>query len=180
VDRKVIEIGGRQYIELPKGRKRRRTIYPSTTPAGYPLASALAAHLDEARAEQSAGTNAEGLVFPRPVAGTDGRPTLPAVSWPCLPPRNPRPRPNRHRMIPKGVEGVREVLRLWLSGQLAAEDARKAEALGNLATRRRATRVTGGHQVLPSAQVPGPSRPSETIDAGSRGWPEEEFAFAVV
>ena len=66
MDRKVIEIGGRQYIELPKGRKRRRTIYPSTTPADYPLASALAAHLDEARAEQSVGTNAEGLVFPSP------------------------------------------------------------------------------------------------------------------
>ena len=38
VDRKVIEVGGHQYIEAPKGRKRRRTIYPVRTPAGYPLA----------------------------------------------------------------------------------------------------------------------------------------------
>jgi integrase len=66
VDRKVIEIGGRQYIEPPKGRKQRRTIYPSTTPAGYSLAEALAARLDEVRAEQSAGSNPEGLVFPSP------------------------------------------------------------------------------------------------------------------
>jgi integrase len=36
VDRKVIEIGGKLYLELPKGRKRRRTIYPRTTPAGNP------------------------------------------------------------------------------------------------------------------------------------------------
>ena len=66
VDRKVIEIGGRQYIELPKGRKRRRTIYPFSTPAGFPLAKALAARLDEVRAEQAQGINPEGLVFPSP------------------------------------------------------------------------------------------------------------------
>jgi hypothetical protein len=30
VDRKVIEIGGKLYLEAPKGRKRRRTIYPPT------------------------------------------------------------------------------------------------------------------------------------------------------
>jgi integrase len=28
VDRKVIEVGGRLYVEAPKGRKQRRTIYP--------------------------------------------------------------------------------------------------------------------------------------------------------
>lgn len=66
VDRKVIEIGGRQYIEPPKGRKRRRTIYPSSTPVGFPLAEALTGRLDEVRAEQSAGSNPEGLVFPSP------------------------------------------------------------------------------------------------------------------
>jgi hypothetical protein len=63
VDRKVIEIGGRQYIEPPKGRKRRRTVYPSTTPAGYPLAEALAARLAEACTEEAEGSNPEGLVF---------------------------------------------------------------------------------------------------------------------
>jgi integrase len=33
VDRKV---AGHLYLEAPKNRKRRRTIYPRTTPAGYP------------------------------------------------------------------------------------------------------------------------------------------------
>jgi integrase len=43
VERKVIEVAGRIYLEAPKGRKSRRTIYPRTTPAGYPLAERLAA-----------------------------------------------------------------------------------------------------------------------------------------
>lgn len=38
VDKKVIEIRGHLYVEPPKGRKCRRTIYPRCTPAGYPLA----------------------------------------------------------------------------------------------------------------------------------------------
>ena len=53
VDRKVIEIGGKLYLELPKGRKRRRTIYPRATPAGYPLAERVAARLGQARAGQA-------------------------------------------------------------------------------------------------------------------------------
>ncbi|MGO9218057.1 MAG: hypothetical protein ACLP5E_09880 [Streptosporangiaceae bacterium] len=32
VDRKVIEVGGQQYAEAPKGRKQRRTIYPRQAP----------------------------------------------------------------------------------------------------------------------------------------------------
>ncbi len=36
VDRKIIEIGGKLYLEAPKGRKRRRTIYPRRTPRGLP------------------------------------------------------------------------------------------------------------------------------------------------
>ena len=66
VDRKVIEVAGHLYLEAPKNRKRRRTIYPRTTPAGYPLAERLAARLEQARAEQDAGTNPLGLVFPSP------------------------------------------------------------------------------------------------------------------
>ena len=38
VDRKVVEVAGKLYLEAPKGRKRRSTIYPARTPAGYPLA----------------------------------------------------------------------------------------------------------------------------------------------
>ena len=33
VDRKVIEVGGKMYVEAPKNRKQRRTIYLCTTPA---------------------------------------------------------------------------------------------------------------------------------------------------
>ena len=38
VDRKVVEVGGQLYLEPPKNRKFRRTIYPRRTPDGYPLA----------------------------------------------------------------------------------------------------------------------------------------------
>jgi hypothetical protein len=66
VDRKVIEVAGHLYVEAPKNRKYRRTIYPVRTPAGYPLAERLAARLEQARAEQAAGANPLGLVFPSP------------------------------------------------------------------------------------------------------------------
>jgi len=54
VDRKVIEVAGHLYLEAPKNRKRRRTIYPRATPAGYPLAERLAARAEQARAEHPA------------------------------------------------------------------------------------------------------------------------------
>ena len=64
VDRKVVEVGGRLYVEAPKNRKRRKTIYPRLTPGGYPLAERLSARVDEARTEREAGGNPFGLVFP--------------------------------------------------------------------------------------------------------------------
>jgi len=66
VDRKVAEIAGHLYLEAPKNRKRRQAIYPRATPAGYPLAANLAARTARARAEQHAGTNPLGLIFPSP------------------------------------------------------------------------------------------------------------------
>ena len=66
VDRKVIDVAGHLYVEAPKCRKSRRTIYPRRTPAGYPLAEKLAARIEAARAEQEAGTNPLGLIFPSP------------------------------------------------------------------------------------------------------------------
>ncbi|HUD39343.1 MAG TPA: site-specific integrase [Streptosporangiaceae bacterium] len=66
VDRKVIDVAGHLYVEAPKNRKLRQTIYPRLTPAGYPLAERLAARIDLARAEQAAGLNPLGLVFPSP------------------------------------------------------------------------------------------------------------------
>jgi integrase len=66
VDRKVVEVAGHLFLEAPKGRKHRRTIYPRRTPAGYPLAERLAARIEQARAEQAAGINPLGLIFPSP------------------------------------------------------------------------------------------------------------------
>ena len=66
VDRKVVEVAGHLYIEAPKNRKFRRTIDPRRTPSGYPLAERLAARIEQVRAEQEAGTNPLGLVFPSP------------------------------------------------------------------------------------------------------------------
>jgi integrase len=66
VDRKVIEVAGTLYLEAPKSRKRRSTIYPARTPAGYPLADEIAARIQHARAEQDTGTNPLGLLFPSP------------------------------------------------------------------------------------------------------------------
>jgi len=66
VDRKIIEVRGTLYVEAPKGRKRRRTIYPRRTPEGYPLAGMVAARIEAVRAGQDAGTNPLGLIFPSP------------------------------------------------------------------------------------------------------------------
>jgi integrase len=66
VNRKVIEVSGKLYLEAPKGRKRRKTIYPSRTPQGYPLAERLEARIEQVRAEMDAGTNPLGLMFPSP------------------------------------------------------------------------------------------------------------------
>jgi len=66
VDRKVIEVAGQLTGGAPKGRKRRKTIYPARTPQSYPLADKIAARLEQARAEQEAGTNPLGLMFPSP------------------------------------------------------------------------------------------------------------------
>jgi Phage integrase family len=66
VDRKLVEVAGKQYVEAPKCRKYRATIYPVRTPQGYPLAGKIAARIEQARAEQQAGTNPLGLIFPSP------------------------------------------------------------------------------------------------------------------
>ena len=69
VDRKAIEVGGKLLTGAPKGRKRRKTIYPARTPQGYPLADKIAARVQAARAERDAGTNPLGLIFPAPRGG---------------------------------------------------------------------------------------------------------------
>ena len=66
VDRKLIEVAGQLYVEAPKCRKYRSTIYPVRTPQGYPLATKLATRVEQARAEQQVGINPRGLIFPSP------------------------------------------------------------------------------------------------------------------
>jgi integrase len=66
VDGKVVEVRGHLFVEAPKNRKRRRTIYPRATPAGWPLAEKVAARLAEVAAEQASGRNPVGLMFPTP------------------------------------------------------------------------------------------------------------------
>ncbi|HTR94615.1 MAG TPA: site-specific integrase [Trebonia sp.] len=66
VDRKVVEVAGHLYIEAPKNRKSRKTVFPRATPVGYLLAERLATRIEETRAEQAAGTNPLGLIFPSP------------------------------------------------------------------------------------------------------------------
>jgi integrase len=66
VDRKVVEVAGHLYVEAPKNRKFRRTIYPRRAPAGYPLADRLVVRIGQAWAEQEAGVNPLGLIFPSP------------------------------------------------------------------------------------------------------------------
>ena len=41
----MIEVGGTLLTGAPKGRKRRKTIYPARTPQGYPLAEKIAARI---------------------------------------------------------------------------------------------------------------------------------------
>jgi hypothetical protein len=82
VDRKVIEIGGQLYLEAPKGRKQRRTIYPRHTPEGYPLADMVTARVEQARAGQDAGPTPWAWCSPPREASTGAPLTSPAVSWP--------------------------------------------------------------------------------------------------
>ena len=66
MNRKVIEVGGKQYVEPPKGCKRRKTIYPVRTPSGYPLADKISARIEEVRNEMARGRNPDGLMLPSP------------------------------------------------------------------------------------------------------------------
>jgi len=63
VDRKVVEVAGYLFVEAPKTRKFRRTIYPRRAPAGYPLAERLATQIGQARAKQEVGANPPRLIF---------------------------------------------------------------------------------------------------------------------
>ena len=69
VDRKVVEVRGHLFLEAPKNRKWRRTIYPRTTPGSWPLAALAAARIEEVKQEQVAGRNPLGLMFPAPKGG---------------------------------------------------------------------------------------------------------------
>jgi integrase len=80
VDGKVVEVCGHLFAEAPKNRKRRRTIYPRITPAGWPLAEMVAARIAEVAVERASGHNPLGLMFPTPAGSTGGPPTSTAAS----------------------------------------------------------------------------------------------------
>jgi integrase len=62
--RKVIEVNGKQTIELPKNGIIRTTLFPEIAPDGYRLADMLARRINEARTEREAGSNPNALLFP--------------------------------------------------------------------------------------------------------------------
>ncbi len=62
----MVEVRGHLFVEAPKNRKRRRTIYPRVTPTGWPLAEKVAARIAEVAVEQASGRNPLGLMFPTP------------------------------------------------------------------------------------------------------------------
>jgi hypothetical protein len=69
VDRKIIEVRGHLFVEPPKNRRWRRTIYPRATTDGWPIAVMVAARIEEVEREQAAGRNPLGLMFPAPAGG---------------------------------------------------------------------------------------------------------------
>ena len=88
VDRKVVEVGGHLYVEAPKNRKFRRTIYPRHTPAGYPLADRLADRIDGRAPSRRPGLTRSAWSSRRRRGSTGGRPTSAATS--SSPPTLPR------------------------------------------------------------------------------------------
>jgi len=114
VDRKVIEVAGHLYVEPPKNRKYRRTVYPRRTPAGYPLAERLAARAEQARAEHPASLaiavlfDATGSMGAVPPASC--RPSCRSCSGCCCARATRRPLSAAHRIADAGLgfslEGV--------------------------------------------------------------------------
>ena len=98
VDRKVVEVAGTLYLEAPKGRKRRSTIYPARTPAGYPLADKIAARIqrDPGRADRRRQPARADVPLPprHLVAVLQLRPPRPGARLPRR--RMARPRRRRH------------------------------------------------------------------------------------
>ena len=83
VDRKVIEVAGQLLAGAPKGRKRRKTIYPARTPAGYPLAEQdRRPHPGRPGPSRTPAPTRSGCCSPPPAAPGGGPPTSTAASWP--------------------------------------------------------------------------------------------------
>ena len=83
IDRQVIETRNQLKLDLPKGRRRRVTMFPATTPAGIDLAALIERRLGE--------LPDDGLLFPAPRGGWARRsnygrntwdPAARAIGWP--------------------------------------------------------------------------------------------------
>jgi integrase len=73
VDRQVIETRSTLKETLPKGRKRRATMYPACTPGGVDLAAMVEPRLGE--------MGGEGLVFPAPKGAWARRSNYGRILW---------------------------------------------------------------------------------------------------
>jgi integrase len=86
VHRQLVEVGGRLQPALPKGRRRRSTVYPAVTPGGVDLAAMVERRVAEA--------GPGGLLFPSPRGAPQRRsnygrnlwdPAAAAAGWPRRP-----------------------------------------------------------------------------------------------
>ena len=66
VDRKVVEVSGKLYLEAPRAASAAAPSTPSAPRQGYPLAQQIAARAQQAQAERDVGTDPLGLMFPSP------------------------------------------------------------------------------------------------------------------
>ena len=64
VDRKVVEVAGHLYVEAPKNRKFRRTIYPAARPAATRWPSGSPPASSRPAPSRRPATNPLGLIFP--------------------------------------------------------------------------------------------------------------------
>lgn len=69
IDVKTVSIDGETFLEEPKGRRHRTTIYPQRTPLGRPLAELIQRRIAEVLHEHDHGLNPHGLMFPAPRGG---------------------------------------------------------------------------------------------------------------
>jgi hypothetical protein len=153
VDRKVVEAAGHLYVEAPKNRKFRRTVYPRRTPAGYPVPAGeppaavramWVSWLLPSAGVRSSGRSSPGRPGPAGRAVPDG--SRPGRGRPRgqAQPQQPQGQPAEHRQ--EGNLGGPA----WSFGVLAAGDGAGADNSDQRVARQR----IGGRRHRPHREVP--------------------------